>query len=122
MALRILRFVASPLLGFATFFLLMDTFAGYLPVDFVSIEVLATCYIAAVIGGVITSAVAPRSKLILATATGAVLPAAYFWSVLFANWPKDADPLSLDVLWSLGLVPCFFIGGALGRRLTRSKG
>ena len=120
--LQVLRYIASPLVGVATFFLLMDTLTGYLPVDFVSVIVLATCYLAAAAGGLATAAVAPRSKFILATATGALFPAAYYLSVLLLNWPKDADPLSLDVMWSLGLIPCFSIGGGLGYRLTGSKG
>lgn len=122
MFVQILRFIASPLVGVATFFLLMDTLAGYLPVDFVSVAVLATCYLAAAAGGLATAAVAPRLKLVLATATGALFPTAYYLSVLLANWPKDADPLSLDVMWSLGLIPCFSIGGGLAYLLTGSKG
>lgn len=120
--LRVLRFIASPLVGVATFFLLMDTLTGYLPVSFVSIAVLVTCYLAAVAGGLATAAVAPRLKVVLATATGALFPTAYYLSVVLANWPRDADPLSLDVTWSLGLIPCFSIGGGLGYRLTGSKG
>ena len=120
--LRVLRFIASPLVGVATFFLLMDTLTGYLPVSFVSIAVLVTCYLAAVAGGLATAAVAPRLKVVLATATGALFPTAYYLSVVLANWPRDADPLSFDVTWSLGLIPCFSIGGGLGYRLTGSKG
>lgn len=119
--LQVLRYIASPLVGVATFFLLMDTLTGYLPVDFVSVTVLATCYLAAVAGGLATAVVAPRLKPGLATATGALFPTAYYLSVLLLDWPKDADPLSLDVMWSLGLIPCFSIGGGLGDRLTGSK-
>ena len=122
MFLQILRFIASPLVGVATFFLLMDTLTGYLPVDFVSVPVLAMCYLAAAAGGLATAVVAPRLKVVLATATGALFPTAYYLSVLLANWPRDADPLSLDVMWSLGLIPCFSIGGGLGYRLTSPKG
>ena len=122
MFLQIFRFAASPIIGAVTFFLLMDSVTGYLPVDFVSFAVLATCYVAAAVGGFATAVVAPRLKLVLATTTGTLFPAAYYFSVLFANWPRDADPLSLDVMWSLGLIPCFSIGGGLGYQLTRSKG
>ena len=122
MFLQVLRFIASPLVGVATFFMLMDTLIGYLPVDFVSVAVLATCYLAAAAGGLATAAVAPRLKVVLATATGVLFPTAYYLSVLLANWPRDADPLSLDVMWSLGLIPCFAIGGGLGDWLTRSNG
>ena len=121
MFLRIVRFAVSPIIGAVTFFLLMDSVTGYLPVDFVSLAVLATCYAAAVLGGFVTAVVAPRLKLVLATATGTAFPAAYYFSVLFANWPRDADPLSLDVMWSLGLIPGFAIGGYLGYRLTGLK-
>jgi hypothetical protein len=120
--LRIFRFVASPIIGAATFFLLMDSVTGYLPVDFVSSAVLATCYVVAAVGGFAAAVVAPRLKVVLATATGTLFPAAYYFSVLFADWPRNADPLSLDVIWSLGLIPCFAIGGGLGRRLTTPKG
>lgn len=116
------RFVASPLVGVATFFLFMDLLVGYLPVDFVSVAVLATAYIAASVGGLATSAVAPRLKIGVATATGALFPVAYYLSLFVADWPKDADPLSLDVMWSLGLVPSFSIGGVLGRLLTKPQG
>ena len=119
---KIIRFAASPIIGAATFFLLMDSVIGYLPVDFVSVAVLATCYVAAAVSGFATALVAPRLKLFLATATGTMFPAAYYFSLLFANWPRDADPLSLDVMWSLGLIPGFAIGGALGYRVTRQKG
>lgn len=121
LVLQVLRYIASPLVGVATFFLLMDALTGYLPVDFVSVTVLATCYLAAAAGGFATAAVAPRLKLGLATATGALFPTAYYLSVLLLDWPKDADPLSLDVMWSLGLIPCFTIGGGLGCRLTGLK-
>lgn len=121
LSLQILRYIASPLVGVAAFFVLMDTLTGYLPVDFVSVAVLATCYLAAAAGGFATAAVAPRLKVVLATATGALFPTAYYLSVLLYNWPRDANPLSLDVMWSLGLIPCFFIGGVLGYRLTVSK-
>jgi hypothetical protein len=121
LVLQVLRYIASPLVGVATFFLLMDTLTGYLPVDFVSVTVLATCYLAAAAGGFATAAVAPRLKLGLATATGALFPTAYYLSVLLLDWPGGADPLSLDVMWSLGLIPCFSIGGGLGYWLTGSK-
>ena len=103
------------------FFLLMDTLVGYLPVDLDSVAVLATCYLAAAAGGLATAAVAPRFKFVLATVTGALFPMAYYLSILLANWPKDADPVSLDVMWSLGLIPCFSIGGGMGYLLTSSK-
>ena len=102
---------------------MMDMLTGYvLPVDFISIAVLATCYILAFIGGLVAAAIAPRFKVLLATVTGAIFPVAYFSAVLFANWPENSDPLSFDVMWSLGLPVCFFIGGALGRRLTNPSG
>jgi len=102
---------------------MMDTLTGYmLPVDFISIAVLATSYALASTGGLVAAAIAPRFKMLLATVTGAIFPVAYFWSVLVANWPENSDPLSLDVLWSLGLPVFFLIGGAVGRRLTKAPG
>lgn len=123
MWLRTFRYLVSPLAGIAVFLFMMDTLTGYmLPVDFISIAVLATCYALASTGGLVTAAIAPRFKMLLATVTGAIFPVAYFWSVLFANWPENSDPLSLDVLWSLGLPVFFLIGGAVGRRLTKAPG
>ena len=123
MWLRTFRYVASPLAGMTVFFLLMDMLTGYvLPVDFISIAVLATCYIVAMIGGVVAAAISPRFKVLMATGTGAIFPVAYFSSVLFANWPENSDPLSFDVLWSLGLPVSFLMGGALGGRLTSPSG
>ena len=116
--LRIFRFVASPLAGIAIFLLLMDTLTGYVPVGFVSVASLITSYIVAAVGGLVSAAVAPSFKVSLATATGALFPAAYFCSVVFADWPKSSDLLSFDVMWSLGLIPFYMTGGVLGRRLT----
>ena len=74
-----------------SYYVFMDLLVGYLPVDFVSVAVLATAYIAASVGGLATSAVAPRLKIGVATATGALFPVAYYLSLFVADWPKDAD-------------------------------
>ena len=123
MWLRIFRYLASPLAGIAVFLFMMDTLTGYvLPVDFISITVLATCYALAAFGGLVSAAIAPRFKVLLATVTGAVFPVAYLGSVLFANWPENSDPLSFDVLWSLGLPVFFLVGGSIGKRITKAPG
>lgn len=106
----IVRYLASPLAGIATVLLLFELLTGILPLGFVSFAGLAPVYVVALIGGIAVAAVAPRFEVYIATGTGLLAPALMYWYVLFTYRRDYWDPLSFEVMWTLGVPVAFAIG------------
>ena len=118
--MTIFRYLASPLAGIATGLLLLELLTGVLPIGVVSITGLGPIYVVALIAGAAVAAVAPRLGVPIATGTGLLAPALMYWYVLFTYRRDYWDPLSFEVMWTLG-VPLAFAVGAFALLKLRSR-
>ena len=115
--MKYIRYLAGPIVGISVVVFLSSIVIGFLPIGFVSSSSFATAYAIAAIAGATVAIVVPDKKTLVATSTGVLISAALVGAVVFLDRYSHLDPMSLQVAWAFGLIPSFFLGGALVSRL-----